>query len=365
MSFTVLRNLLPRLPAAVLLVAMLLAVQVPGVSSVSAQDTPRAGTITEAEWSAYTARFVTADGRVLDDGNGGISHSESQGYGLLLAYLADDEAAFDRIWTFTKTNLWLRDDGLVAWKWDPSARPHVTDLNNATDGDILIAYALILAGRAWTRPDFTEAGARISQAMENSVLLEKDGQWYVWPAVDGFGQGDQPDGPVVNLSYWVFEALPVLAAESGDDRWLSLQESGLRLVQQARFGPKALPSDWISIKGAAAPAADFPPEFSYNAIRIPLYLVRGGQVSPPLLLPYLNALGAAKDALPLVDVETGEVVQRLTDPGYVAIAAALECVLEGTPLPGSLAEFEPTLYYPSTLHLLVLSLLADQYPRCR
>jgi len=360
MRITVMANLFLKLSAALLFVT-----QIAGGSAAFAQETPGQGTITKAEWSAYVARFVTTDGRVVDDGNGGISHSESQGYGLLLAYLADDEATFDQIWSFTKTNLWLRDDGLVAWKWDPAAQPHITDLNNASDGDILIAYSLVMAGRAWVRPDFASAGLRISQAMERAVLLETDGQWYVSPAVDGFSPADQPDGPVVNLSYWIFEALPVLAAESGDDRWISLLESGLRLVQQARFGPKALPSDWISVKGAAAPAEGFAPEFGYNAIRVPLYLIRAGQVSPPLLLPFLNALGTTQTALPLVDVETGEVTQQLTDPGYVAIVAALECVLEGKPLPGTIANFEPTLYYPSTLHLLVLSVLADQYPRCR
>ena len=39
-----------------------------------------------ADWAAYRDRFVLPDGRVVDDANGGISHSESQGYGLLLAF---------------------------------------------------------------------------------------------------------------------------------------------------------------------------------------------------------------------------------------------------------------------------------------
>ena len=45
------------------------------------------GTVAESDWAAYRDRFVLADGRVVDDGNGGISHSEGQGYGLLLAVL--------------------------------------------------------------------------------------------------------------------------------------------------------------------------------------------------------------------------------------------------------------------------------------
>ena len=37
------------------------------------------------EWRAYLAKFVTPDGRVVDNANGGVSHSEGQGYGLLFA----------------------------------------------------------------------------------------------------------------------------------------------------------------------------------------------------------------------------------------------------------------------------------------
>ena len=34
-----------------------------------------------AEWQAFKTRFVSADGRVIDTGNGNITHSEGQGYG--------------------------------------------------------------------------------------------------------------------------------------------------------------------------------------------------------------------------------------------------------------------------------------------
>ncbi len=64
---------------------------------------------------------------------------------MLLAYLAASPADFEQIWYFTRTELLLRDDGLAVWKWDPNVKPHVTDTNNASDGDMLIAYALALA----------------------------------------------------------------------------------------------------------------------------------------------------------------------------------------------------------------------------
>ena len=91
------------------------------------------GTIQESEWVAYKERFVAENGRVIDDANGRISHSEGQGYGLLLALLANDRADFARIWTFTNTRLLLRDDGVLQLD-DPVERwvPELAGLPLAT-----------------------------------------------------------------------------------------------------------------------------------------------------------------------------------------------------------------------------------------
>jgi endoglucanase len=125
--------------------------------SLSVQPLNLVGSISPADWEAYRSRFVEDNGRVVDTANGNISHSEGQGYGLLLALAAADRRSFEQIWTFTFTELLIRDDGLAVWKWDPASKPRVTDRNNASDGDILIAYALAKAGTAWQEPRYTTA----------------------------------------------------------------------------------------------------------------------------------------------------------------------------------------------------------------
>ena len=57
-------------------------------------------TVTAEAWDLYKQKFVMADGRVVDDVNGEISHSESQGYGLMLSCLANDPTTFARILGF-------------------------------------------------------------------------------------------------------------------------------------------------------------------------------------------------------------------------------------------------------------------------
>ena len=72
-----------------------------------------ASTIQPEEWSSYVESYITEDGRVVDTANNNISHSESQGYGLILSVLADDRATFERVLSFTSTELLVRDDGLA------------------------------------------------------------------------------------------------------------------------------------------------------------------------------------------------------------------------------------------------------------
>ncbi|MFC4175677.1 glycosyl hydrolase family 8 [Microvirga sp. GCM10011540] len=324
------------------------------------------GTVSSSDWEAYRSRFVEDNGRVVDNANGNISHSEGQGYGLLLAYAAGDRRTFEKIWTFTLTEFLIRDDGLSVWKWDPSARPRVSDPNNATDGDILIAYALAKAGVLWNEPRYTAAAQKLAKAIGKNAFLRTSGSTLLLPASSGFGEDDRTDGPVINLSYWIFEAFPTLAALAPEYDWAGVARSGLSLLRQATSGRTNLPADWISVRSRlqTQPAEGFPPEFGYNSLRIPLYLLRAGMTNVEWLRTLNQRWSANNEGVAVVNVLTGAVRERLTDQGYVALSAVLSCALDGTPVPQALKEFKPQLYYPSTLYLLSMSLIGEKYPQC-
>src|SRR4051794_22674780 len=57
------------------------------------------------DWDSFRSRFIAADGRVIDTGNAGVSHSEGQGWGLLFAEYFDDHSTFQRILRWTHTSL--------------------------------------------------------------------------------------------------------------------------------------------------------------------------------------------------------------------------------------------------------------------
>jgi len=130
-------------------------------SSTAASGAPAPVTLLADGWRQYKKRFVTSEGRVVDNANGGISHSEGQGYAMLIAERLDDRPTFEAIWRWTQTNLLVRGDGLAAWRWSPQV-PHVADhtmrpmailsslgrsLRPATDG--MFRTTTDLPGRSW------------------------------------------------------------------------------------------------------------------------------------------------------------------------------------------------------------------------
>jgi len=227
-----------------------------------------------ADWSAYRDAFITDDGRVIDTGSDGISHSEGQGTAMFLAAVYDDPETFDRVWNWTKSNLQVREDRLFAWKWDPNKTVHVMDINNASDGDLLIAWALVRAASRWNRPVFADEAALILQDVRAKLLKRTSQGLVLLPGAAGFSQGDTV---LVNLSYWIFPAFDDFDRIQPAPEWGELRSTGVMLINRARFGRWRLPPDWVQISPDVALPTNFAPRFSYDAIRIPLYVVWGNK----------------------------------------------------------------------------------------
>ena len=317
------------------------------------------------EWADYKTRFVAEDGRVVDNANGNVSHSEGQGYGLLLAAIAGDGEAFGRIWSWTKQKLYVRDDGLASWKWD-EARHAIADPNNATDGDILIAWALDRGATRFDRPDYRDAARHIAQAIGHAVVVQGPSGPLLLPGVVGFTAPSQADGPVINLSYYVFPAFPRLKALAPEVDWDGVNATGLALLQASSFGPLRLPSDWVALgQGGPRPAARFPPLFGYDAIRIPLYLAWAGRVDDERQHRFSSLWSERENIGPFViEIATGSMRQSLDGNGYRLIAALAACAVKSIPVPRELIQHRDALYYPETLRLLAYAAMEERNPQC-
>jgi len=276
-----------------------------------------------SDWRLYKKNFLSLEGRIVDTGNNRVSHSEGQGYGMLLAVAYHDRAAFDLLWVWTQKNLQIRpDDKLMSWQWVPGGKQggSVPDPNNASDGDILIAWALVRASHLWHDYRYQQQAAQILSDLARLDIKEKDGNPILLPATVGF---TREEGLILNLSYYVFPALRELSQTFPSGPWGKLLTNGQTILEHARFGKWHLTPDWVLDAKVYEPAKGFPPEFGYNAARIPLNLAWG--VSDlKLLAPYAKFWKQfpKRGAIPAtVNVETGEFGPHPALPGMQAIAA--------------------------------------------
>lgn len=315
-------------------------------------------------WATYKQHFVR-EGRVIDDVNR-ISHSEGQGYAMLIAVKAGDRAGFNEIWQWTQRELYIDPSGLAAWKWDDRASRPISDQNNASDGDILIAWALIEAGQTWHDASYVRAARRIVSAIETLNVAATGAGPVLIPGRIGFSPADHPDGQVLNLSYWVFPALDRFREIEPEADWAAIRETGLRLLRESRFGPLQLPSDWISVRtGKPAPAQTFPARFSYNAIRIPLYLAWAKITDPNLLRSFARLWNEKLNLGPFeTELASGSALASFGGTGFKAVVATAKCALHHDKLDPSLRKVEAETYYSTTLHILSLIALQERYPEC-
>ncbi len=245
----------------------------------AAAQTLRFRSLEAAEWAAFRTRFLLPEGRIVDTANGSVSHTEGQGWGLLCAERAGDRATFDLMLGWTNRVLARPGDSLFAWRFRPEAG--VDDPNNATDGDLMIAWALLRAGQRWRDATYTNQGTAMARDVLRLLLRQVGEEVLLLPAASGF---EQRDHVVVNPSYYAFPALRALATAVPDPLWLRLAADGLGLLRRARFGRWGLTADWVAIPrtgGRPNPAPGWPPRFSYDAVRVPLYLAWAGLAREP------------------------------------------------------------------------------------
>lgn len=305
-------------------------------------------------WSIFKNRFITSDGRVIDTGNGGISHSEGQGYGMLFAVHAGDRPLFERLWHWTQSNLGQDTCALHSWKYVPDAAIKVPENTAATDAELMLGLALTRAADRWNEPTFQQAARNIFADIRLLLTFQTNNMNLLLPGQNGFVHGDHI---VVNPSYYLFPAIQ--AAKTVDDRaqWERLFSDGVALLARTRFGQWQLPADWIAVQnkdGNLQPADGWPPRFSYDAIRVPLYARWGNvldQIGSKRFTDYWRHFAPHIPAW--VDLHTGERSSYDASTGFRNVALLSGLQDDALPALSSLGNFSETDdYYSSALCLL-------------
>ena len=315
-----------------------------------------------SDWRRFKHHYVTLEGRVIDTGNGNVSHSEGQGYAMLLAVAANDREAFESLRAWTASVL-QRDDGLHYWRFDPRSKPMIDDPNSAADGELLIAWALLRAADRWQERTYLVQARAIIQSFESRLIRRIGTRLTIVP----WDLADLESPRVINPSYFVFPAMQDIAVEMKSELWMDLYEDCLSLVQEARFGRWLLPPDWLTIdaENRLGVWSERNPYFSYDAIRIPLHLAWAGHDTGEFLGRFLDAWGAfpvhrAPDWFDLSSKGTHS--QNAAPPGFRAVRAFAETIVAHSEGEAPRSEPLPTLYVARDYYsasLIMLSRLAE------
>ncbi|MEI6159961.1 MAG: glycosyl hydrolase family 8, partial [Roseococcus sp.] len=272
-----------------------------------------------------------------------------------LAGIQDDWPAFDRTLRWTRANLGIRGNRLLAWRFRPIGG--VDDINSATDADLFYAWALLRADQRWPGRGLRALAAGVASDILRVSSRQFDGRTLLMPSAWGF---DHADHLVLNPFYYVFPALEALAAAFPHPAWSALIAEGDRMMAESRFGRWGLPAGWVMLRRRGGPVEPQPvrgDRFGDDAVRIPIYLAWSGRwQAPPVAAaarfwsepghPYQPAW---------VRLSTGAISPY---PAGAGVAAIGRLVAAGESRPGGPA-VQDAGYYSSRLALLAEGAAAE------
>ena len=307
------------------------------------------------DWDRWKAAFLMKDGRVVDHLQDDASHSEGQGYGMFLAAWFGDAQAFQRMDDWTSSFLAVRQDPLLAWRWIPNQRPQISDYNNATDGDIFHAWALLRAGLRFRSEDYLARAHNIARFIAASCIRADprgNGRLLLLPGAERFSNNEYT---TVNPSYYMPIAMRELGLAASASDLLRCADDGEALLAELAVAVGLVP-DWIDVgrfgwRYAQGHAA----QSGYDALRSPLFLIWSGHLdhfAVKQAAAFYIAEAKRGPRVPTVVASSGQIVRATSDyPGYEAVSALVRCAARAKEHVVSSRSFDDQPYFPGTLHL--------------
>ena len=240
----------------------------------------------ESMWERYTDEYLETDTyRTLDPQLDFITTSEGQSYTMLRSVWMDDAETFRFSWEWTRDNLQKENTALFAWRFgertDGSYGVQTASggANSASDADIDIALALLLAHARWGQEEYlTEAQAIIADIWEYEVEVINGRPYLLSNDLDKTLEKDLYH---LNPSYYAPYAFRIFDRVDQENDWGALVDTTYHLLEQTTVLPLGstergtLPPDWVRIDvltGALLPPdtqSNYSTDYSYDAVRVP------------------------------------------------------------------------------------------------
>ncbi len=211
--------------------------------------------------------------------------SEGQSYGMLIAAEAGQKGLasqddFDQLYRYYLAHRY-NGTQLMSWRQTVTAEKVVDDDNNATDGDLYIAYALIQASHVWK--DKATSYQKQAKAILADILA------YNYNKTTGvLTLGNWADEASKN--HYLMRTSDVVPAQfqafydlTGDKTWLDVNDKMLTALEKMSNQTKTgLVPDfmWVNADGSVSAAkagtisSSYDDDYYYNACRVPYNLAQ-------------------------------------------------------------------------------------------
>jgi len=254
---------------------------------------------------------------------------EAIGFGMLLTAYFGDKDEFDGLFRFYKSKQTTNANNMMAWNVSCDG---INDPGSATDGDIDVAFALIVAYNQWGG-DYLEEAKDVIQVIKNSVVTTCDSLLILAP-----GYSKESDiGPMwggcdlTDIQYYTPAFFRIFAEVSGDNDWNKLADDTYTILNAAAHPETGLVPDWQSVSGTPGGNTDRISYFRYDACRVPWrialdYLWNGNTLAKEWctkVSDWANDIGPAniKDGYNLDGTENSQGYHNSAFVGGFAVAA--------------------------------------------
>ncbi|GLK17165.1 glycosyl hydrolase family 8 [Herbiconiux flava] len=251
--------------------------------------TAAADAATAAAYDAWRTRYLKAgcgDGRYYVDASTATPYlvvSEGQGYGMVVTALmaghdAKARTVFDGLYRFVLDHPSSGDPQLMSWHQLDDCSDEPENDSSASDGDLDIAYALLLADTQWGSSgsvDYAGEARRVIAAIKRSAMNPDT----ALPLLGDWVGPDSPKRDGVRTSDLMVGHFRAFQAATGDPFWGEAADAALDLVEtlQRTAAPKTglLPDFAVGTATTPVPApakyleSVHDGEFGYNACRTP------------------------------------------------------------------------------------------------
>lgn len=220
-------------------------------------------TFSTENFEKWYSRYKASN--LLPSCNGGIAVStdngvkvEAMGWAMIIAAYMGDKTTFDGLYKFYKSK--IQSHGMMAWLCSCGG---VTDPGSASDGDLDVAFSLLVATWQWGDEYEEEASKTIKTVKK--LITSCSGTSVI---VGGYS-GNMPYGGCnkTDISYYTPAFFREFAKFTKDTAWSKLADDTYTVLNNAANDNTGLVPDWHTWKGAQVPGSNF--YYGFDACRVP------------------------------------------------------------------------------------------------